>query len=82
MPRKGKTEWMDIVQGAVTLPNSDQDDTILLTYDGSPTQTMIDLADDFYLKISHGIRNLVSLSPFANLSLEPNETDLLVGVDV
>lgn len=56
-PRKGKTDWMDIVQGSVSMPNGDLDDTVLINYDGTPTQAMIDLVDDFYLKISHVIRN-------------------------
>lgn len=56
MPREGETTIHDLVQGDVTVKNSELDDMVLLRADGSPTYMLAVVVDDHDMKISHVIR--------------------------
>ena len=55
-PQEGETTIEDKVQGAVTVPNSDLDDLILLRSDGTPTYMLAVVVDDHDMGITHIIR--------------------------
>ncbi|MCB9557323.1 MAG: glutamate--tRNA ligase [Deltaproteobacteria bacterium] len=56
MPRTGETVLRDQLRGAVTLPNEQSDDQILLKSDGLPTYHLANVVDDHLMKVSHVIR--------------------------
>ncbi len=56
MPRDGNTTIHDIVQGDVTVKNSELDDMVLLRADGTPTYMLAVVVDDHDMEISHIIR--------------------------
>lgn len=56
MPQEGKTTIADLVQGEVTVANSQLDDMILLRADGTPTYMLSVVADDHDMGVSHVIR--------------------------
>ncbi len=56
MPRVGETTINDLVQGDVTVKNSELDDMVLLRADGSPTYMLAVVVDDHDMEISHIIR--------------------------
>lgn len=56
MPREGETIIHDLVQGDVTVKNSELDDMVLLRADGSPTYMLAVVVDDHDMEISHVIR--------------------------
>lgn len=56
MPREGETTIHDIVQGDVTVKNSELDDMVLLRADGTPTYMLAVVVDDHDMEISHIIR--------------------------
>ena len=56
MPLDGETGIEDLVQGKVTVPNSQLDDMILLRADGTPTYMLSVVVDDHDMAISHVIR--------------------------
>ena len=55
-PIEGETVIQDLVQGSVTVANSQLDDMILLRADGSPTYMLSVVVDDHDMGITHAIR--------------------------
>jgi glutamyl-tRNA synthetase len=55
-PQEGATTIRDLVQGEVTVENSELDDLILLRADGTPTYNLSVVADDYDMGITHVIR--------------------------
>jgi glutamyl-tRNA synthetase len=55
-PIEGETTIQDLVQGPVTVANSQLDDMILLRGDGSPTYMLSVVVDDHDMGITHAIR--------------------------
>jgi glutamyl-tRNA synthetase len=55
-PQTGATTIRDLVQGEVTVENSELDDLILLRADGTPTYNLSVVVDDHDMAISHVIR--------------------------
>jgi glutamyl-tRNA synthetase len=55
-PQEGATTIRDLVQGDVTVENSELDDLILLRADGTPTYNLSVVADDHDMGITHVIR--------------------------
>lgn len=56
MPREGETVLNDLVQGRVTVANSQLDDMIILRADGTPTYMLSVVVDDHDMGITHVIR--------------------------
>ncbi len=56
MPQTGETEITDLVQGSVTIANSQLDDMILLRSDGTPTYMLSVVVDDHDMGVTHVIR--------------------------
>lgn len=56
MPQDGETVIKDLVQGDVTVANSQLDDMILLRADGTPTYMLSVVVDDHDMGITHVIR--------------------------
>lgn len=78
IPLTGETTYEDMVYGAVTVPNSDMEDNILLKSDGYPTYNLANVVDDHLMKISHVIRGIEYLSstPKYNLLYEALEWEI------
>ncbi len=55
-PREGETVLEDLVQGSVTVANSELDDMIILRSDGTPTYLHAVVVDDHDMQITHVIR--------------------------
>jgi glutamyl-tRNA synthetase len=55
-PQEGATTIHDLVQGEVTVQNSELDDLIILRADGTPTYNLSVVVDDHDMAISHVIR--------------------------
>jgi glutamyl-tRNA synthetase len=55
-PQDGETAIDDLVQGRVTVQNSELDDFVLLRSDGSPTYMLAVVVDDHDMGITHVIR--------------------------
>ena len=55
-PQVGETTIADLVQGPVTVANSQLDDMILLRSDGTPTYMLSVVVDDIDMAITHVIR--------------------------
>src|SRR5437764_6112777 len=55
-PQEGATMIRDLVQGEVTVENSELDDLILLRADGTPTYNLSVVVDDHDMGITHVIR--------------------------
>lgn len=55
-PREGKTTVHDLVQGEVTVANSELDDMVILRSDGSPTYQHAVVVDDHDMNITHVMR--------------------------
>jgi glutamyl-tRNA synthetase len=55
-PRDGETVIDDLVQGRVTVQNSELDDMILLRSDGTPTYMLAVVVDDHDMGVTHVIR--------------------------
>jgi glutamyl-tRNA synthetase len=55
-PQDGETRIHDLVQGDVTVANSELDDMVLLRSDGTPTYMLSVVVDDHDMDISHVIR--------------------------
>ena len=54
--REGKTVIADVVQGDVTIRNSELDDMVLLRSDGTPTYMLAVVVDDHDMGVTHVIR--------------------------
>ena len=55
-PQSGTTEINDIVQGKITINNSELDDFIILRSDNTPTYMLSVVVDDYDMDITHVIR--------------------------
>src|SRR5437764_3796479 len=55
-PQEGATTLRDLVQGEVTVQNSELDDLIILRADGTPTYNLSVVVDDHDMDITHVIR--------------------------
>jgi glutamyl-tRNA synthetase len=55
-PQEGETTIADLVQGDVTVSNSQLDDMVLLRSDGTPTYMLSVVVDDIDMAITHVIR--------------------------
>ncbi len=55
-PREGVTKINDLVQGAVSFPNTALDDLIILRSDGAPTYNLAVVVDDHDMGVTHVIR--------------------------
>ncbi|MFC7537013.1 glutamate--tRNA ligase [Sphingomonas sp. GCM10030256] len=55
-PREGETVIDDLVQGRVTVSNSEIDDFVLLRSDGTPTYMLAVVVDDHDMGVTHIIR--------------------------
>ena len=55
-PLEGETVIEDLVQGRVTVPNTELDDMVLLRGDGTPTYMLAVVIDDHDMNVSHVIR--------------------------
>ncbi|MDB5691458.1 MAG: glutamate--tRNA ligase, partial [Alphaproteobacteria bacterium] len=55
-PREGETAIDDLVQGRVTVRNSELDDMVLLRSDGTPTYMLAVVVDDHDMGVTHVIR--------------------------
>jgi glutamyl-tRNA synthetase len=53
----GRTEWHDVVRGAVSFENADIDDQVLLKSDGFPTYHLAVVVDDHLMEVTHVIRS-------------------------
>lgn len=58
MPKDGYTTWHDMVQGKISIPNSEVDDKVLMKSDGVPTYHLAAMIDDHLMEISHIIRGV------------------------
>ena len=61
-PQDGETVIEDQVQGAVTIPNKDLDDLIILRSDGNPTYNLSVVVDDHDMGVTHIIRGVDHLT--------------------
>lgn len=69
-PLNGDTVISDMVQGTVSIPNSQLDDMILVRSDGTPTYMLASVVDDHEMNISHVVRgtdHLTNAARQANL---------------
>ncbi|MBT5192509.1 MAG: glutamate--tRNA ligase [Rhodospirillaceae bacterium] len=55
-PQSGETVIQDLVQGEITVQNSEMDDMVLLRADGTPTYMLAVVVDDHDMSVSHIIR--------------------------
>ncbi|MDT0507984.1 glutamate--tRNA ligase [Novosphingobium sp. MMS21-SN21R] len=55
-PREGETVIDDMVQGSITVQNSELDDFIILRSDGTPTYMLAVVVDDHDMGVTHVIR--------------------------
>ena len=62
IPHDGDTTYTDAVFGAITVPNADLDDNVLLKADGMPTYNLANVIDDHLMSITHVIRGVEYLS--------------------
>lgn len=54
----GFTVWHDLVQGKLSLPNTECDDKVLMKTNGVPTYHLASVVDDHLMKISHVLRGV------------------------
>ena len=55
-PEEGEVGWHDLVKGAISFPNKELDDLVLLRADGVPTYNFGVVVDDLDMDITHVIR--------------------------
>jgi glutamyl-tRNA synthetase len=55
-PEDGEVGWHDLVKGAISFPNRELDDLVLLRADGVPTYNFGVVVDDLDMDITHVIR--------------------------
>ena len=55
-PEEGEVGWHDLVKGAISFPNKELDDLVLLRADGVPTYNFGVVVDDLDMEITHVIR--------------------------
>ncbi|HET8653840.1 MAG TPA: glutamate--tRNA ligase [Gaiellaceae bacterium] len=56
MPDEGTTGWVDVIRGAVEVPNESIEDVVILRADGRPTYNFANPVDDMLDGITHVIR--------------------------
>lgn len=61
-PTEGTTTFQDELYGAITVPNSELDDMILIKSDGYPTYNFANVVDDHTMNITHVVRGNEYLS--------------------
>jgi glutamyl-tRNA synthetase len=61
-PQEGSTAFQDELYGAITVPNSELDDMILIKSDGYPTYNFANVVDDHTMAITHVVRGNEYLS--------------------
>ena len=62
MPTEGTTTFEDDIYGAITVPNNELDDLILIKSDGYPTYNFANVVDDHLMGITHVVRGNEYLS--------------------
>lgn len=62
MPTEGTTTFEDDIYGAITVPNNELDDLILIKSDGYPTYNFANVIDDHLMGITHVVRGNEYLS--------------------
>ena len=62
MPTEGTTTFHDDIYGAITVPNNELDDLILIKSDGYPTYNFANVVDDHLMEITHVVRGNEYLS--------------------
>ncbi|MDD3338975.1 MAG: glutamate--tRNA ligase [Lachnospiraceae bacterium] len=62
MPTEGTTTFEDEIYGAITVPNGELDDMILIKSDGYPTYNFANVVDDHLMGITHVVRGNEYLS--------------------
>ena len=62
MPVEGTTTFHDDIYGAITVPNNELDDLILIKSDGYPTYNFANVVDDHLMGITHVVRGNEYLS--------------------
>ncbi len=87
----GFTVWHDLVQGKLSLPNTECDDKVLMKTNGVPTYHLAVVVDDHLMKISHVLRGTewlastpIHLFLYEALGWEPPilaHVPLLLGTD-
>ncbi len=55
-PEEGEVGWRDLVKGAISFPNRELDDLVILRADGVPTYNFGVVVDDLDMGITHVIR--------------------------
>ena len=55
-PEEGEVGWHDLVKGAISFPNKELDDLVILRADGVPTYNFGVVVDDLDMEITHVIR--------------------------
>lgn len=58
LPETGFTVWHDLVQGKLSLPNTECDDKVIMKTSGIPTYHLAVVIDDHLMKISHVLRGV------------------------
>lgn len=58
LPETGFTVWQDMVQGKMSLPNTECDDKVLMKTNGIPTYHLAVVIDDYLMKITHVLRGV------------------------
>lgn len=91
IPETGFSVWHDLVQGKLSLPNTECDDKVLMKTNGIPTYHLAVVVDDYLMKISHVLRGVewmmstpVHLFLLESLGWEPPilaHVPLLLGPD-
>ncbi|HET9323521.1 MAG TPA: glutamate--tRNA ligase [Gaiellaceae bacterium] len=56
MPDEGTTGWVDVIRGAVEVPNESIEDVVIVRADGRPTYNFANPVDDMLDGITHVIR--------------------------
>lgn len=62
MPTEGTTTFHDDIYGAITVPNEELEDLILIKTDGYPTYNFANVVDDHLMEITHVVRGNEYLS--------------------
>ena len=71
-PTEGETTFDDVIYGAITAPNEELDDMVLIKADGYPTYNFANVVDDHLMEITHVVRGneYVSSAPKYNRMYE------------
>ncbi len=91
LPETGFTVWHDLVQGKLSLPNTECDDKVLIKTNGVPTYHLAVVVDDHLMKVSHVLRGVewmastpIHLFLYESLGWKPPilaHVPLLLGTD-